>query len=379
MAGEDFEGFLIVVEELDYVVAFLDFARVEQRHRQELPQQARAHCGTASVDGLEEADALLARVGLEDFQVAEGELVHPDKLLFVDARQGANVLEAAVAGLFEIDHKGTGGPDCEREAVHGEALEGLDVELGAELVNRGVIDKGPLVQAADVVVGVFFAHCPAQLALDHKLLGIEAAQQGGYVVDCALGDFEGARGDIQEGCTALLAVEAQAGKEVVFLLVEYAFGEGYAGSEDFGHTPFDQLVLDQVGVFELVADGYLVARTHQLLEIDLKGVVREARHRAGFLAAVGALGKHKAEDLADQHGVIRVGFVKVSHTIEQHSFRVLGLDAEILLEHRGIFRTLCHKGLLFFERLQGGSRKAEEHYEYEADAAAARDQLSVAV
>ena len=52
--------------------------------------------------------------------------------------------------------------------------------------------------------------------------------------------------------------------------------------------------------------------------------------------------EHESEHLAHEHGIVGVGLIEVPDTVQEDRLGVLGLDAEILLQHRGIFAFLCH-------------------------------------
>ena len=131
----------------------------------------------------------------------------------------------------------------------------------------------------------------------------------------------------------------------MFLLVQHPFAEGNARGEDLRDAALDEFVLHQRRVFELVADGHLVARADEFLEVSFYGMVREARHRRVPLFAVGAAREHKPEHLAREHGVVGIGLIEVADAVQEYCLGVLRLDAEILLQHRGIFAFLCHGGV----------------------------------
>ena len=244
--------------------------------------------------------------------------------------------------LLQVDQQGAGGADGEREAVDGEALEALDLELFAEPLHGGVLHEGPFVQARGIEVAVALLHGAQQLALDHQLARLQGAQQRADVVQAALSHLEGTRGHVQERGAAALALEGQAGEVVVLLLVQHGLPEGDAGGEDFRNSALDELVLHERRVFQLVADGHLVAAADQFLEIAFDGVVREAGHGRVALVAVGAAREHESEHLADQHGVVGIGLIEIPDAVQEYRLGVLRLDAEILLQHRSIFAFLCH-------------------------------------
>ena len=166
------EFILVFGEELNYVVAFVQGAAVHYWHRQPLPQQAGSHGGGAAVDGFGQAHPLPAGVALEYFQIAEGEAVHPDEPALFDAGEAADVPEAGMLGLFEVDDQRAGGGDGQWERIHAEALEAAGPELFQQLVFRRFLHESPLVQRGYVDVGEFLPRRFGVVAPHHQLLGV---------------------------------------------------------------------------------------------------------------------------------------------------------------------------------------------------------------
>ena len=336
------QGLFVVGEELHAVVAAVQGGDVHYREREPLAQQAGAHGGGAAVEHVHERDAFPAGVALEDFQVAEGETVHPHETAFVNAAEAADVAEAFVVGLLKVEDERAGAAYGQGVAIHGEALEGGGAHLAAEFLGGCVLHESPFVEGADVEIGVALLDAAVDFALDDELLGTEGVEEGADVVDAALGHLEGAGGGVQECGAAFGPGEAEAGEPVVLLAFEHRFAEGYAGGEDFRDPPLHKLGLGELGVFELVADGYLIAGADELGKVGVYGVVREPGHLGIALFAVGAAREHDSQDFADGHGIIGIALVEVAHPIEQHGLRMLGLYGEVLFEQRGVFRCFRH-------------------------------------
>ena len=72
-------------------------------------------------------------------------------------------------------------------------------------------------------------------------------------------------------------------------------------------------------------------------------MVRESGHLDVALVPVGFLGLDNAKDLADQHRVIRIGFVEVTHPVKQHRLRMLGLHREKLFDQRSVLQYLTFR------------------------------------
>ena len=245
--------------------------------------------------------------------------------------------------LFQIDHQRAGRAYSQRECVHSESLEGLDIELLLEPFDGGVVNERPFLDSGDVEILPVL--CPDTLLvafLDNDFLGRQRGQHGPDVVQRTLGDLERACGHVQESCAALVLVEGQAGEEVVLLLVQKLVVEGDARRDQFRDTPFYKL-LGEFGILQLVADSHLVARPDKLRKIDVQGVVRESGHLDVAFVPVGFPGLDDAQDLADQHRVIRVGLVEVPDPVKQHRFGVLRLHREKLFDKRSVLRHLTFR------------------------------------
>ena len=330
---------------LHHVVAGIQLIQVHHGHREPLAEQAGAHGGAATVDYIDQRSPLRARGRPEDLEVAEGELVHPHELGPVYAGDGADIAQAAVMRLLEIDEQRPGGTDAQRAGANGKSLQGLHSQLLLQLVLGSVLDEGPFVEGGDICLGaVLFPYGLLVSARDDELLGGEGREERTDIVGAALGHLECAGGHVQECRPAAVLMEIQPRQEVVLLLDKHLLAKGNSRGDYLRHSPLDY-VLGKLGIFQLVADGYLVAGADKLRKVGVDGVIRHAGHGDSVLRSVGALGQHDAEDLAGYHGVLAVCLIEVPATEQQHGIGALGLEAEKLLHHRGhriLFLRLRH-------------------------------------
>ena len=186
---------------------------------------------------------------------------------------------------------------------------------------------------------------------DDQFLRGESADESFDVFEAALRHLESSGGDVQERCPdGTVGVEFQAAEEVVLFLLEHTFGEGHAGREDLRDTALHQFALSEFWVFELVAHGNLVACPDEFGKILLKGVMRHSGHLSGTLFAVRAMREHQAEELAHEHCVVGVCLIEIPHPVEQDGLGMQCLRCEVLLEHRGIFRSFCHNPVRLLRR-----------------------------
>ena len=247
-------------------------------------------------------------------------------------------------GLFQIDQQRPGGTNAQGIGVDGKTFQGIHLQLAAEPFAGRFIDKGPFVHGGQVPA--FAEQGPERLfaAPGHKQFArVEGTQQGRDIFGRTLSHAEGAGGDVQEGGAALVFLHADAGQEVVFLLLQHGFAQGRTRRNQLGDTAFDQFPADQFRVLQLVADRGLVAGANQFGKIDFQRMMREPGHRQGALVAVAAFGQHQPEHLARQDGVVGIGFIEITDPIQQNRLGVLCLDLEKLLDQRGVFGdVLCH-------------------------------------
>ncbi len=246
-------------------------------------------------------------------------------------------------GLLQIDHQSSGRADTQREAVDREAFQRIHPELFFKPLHGRFINKGPLFYGGNIelfpepFLDSFFVAAP-----HYDLFWIQRGEQGADVVQIALRDLELSGRDVQEGGAALILFEVQSADEIVFLLVKQLFVEGDAGGNEFRHAPLHKF-LGEFRIFQLVADRYFVTGANQFRQMDVDGMVWEPGHVHEALLSVGFAGQDDAQHLADQHGVVGIGFIEIPDPVQEHRFRVLRLHREELLDQRGIFQYLSFR------------------------------------
>ena len=183
-------------------------------------------------------------------------------------------------------------------------------------------------------------------ALVDDLLGCEVRNELVDVVVGAFGHVELARRNVEERHTGRLPAEVDRSEEGVFLV-----GQDIVAQHDARGDQFDDAALDQpphlLGVFQLLADGYALARPHQLGQVGVDGVVGEAGQLDIRRRAVGPPREGDAQNAAGTDCILAEGFVEVTHAEQQDCIGVHRLDGVVLLHQRG-FDILLVVGLRFF-------------------------------
>ena len=133
-------------------------------------------------------------------------------------------------------------------------------------------------------------------------------------------------------------------QEIVLFLLQHTVAIGHARRHQFHHATFHQL-LGQFGVFKLFAHCHLQSGTHQLRQIGVQSMMREASQFNGIGNGTRPFGEHNPQNLGGFHGILAIRFIKIAHAKQQHGIGVFRLEGEILLHQRGFGRFFCHKNL----------------------------------
>ncbi|MPN49317.1 hypothetical protein SDC9_196934 [bioreactor metagenome] len=89
--------------------------------------------------------------------------------------------------------------------------------------------------------------------------------------------------------------------------------------------------------FSLLADGNLLARIEQALDVGLGCMVRNPTH-----LLIVSLGERQVEDTGNLNGISLKHFVEIPKTKEQNTIRVLFFDLTVLDHHRCQFFFFSH-------------------------------------
>jgi len=324
----------ILDEMPDYVQPFVDLHGILDGHGDPPFEQAAAHGGERAVDDIGEAALLAPPVRREQLEVADREFVDPHVVVLVDTRNRTDMGDVAVLGEFEVVEDGAGGGYAAGEMVDAEPLERRGRELLAEFFTVDLLREDPFVEPVGVMLrpesggeAVFVT------ALVDDLLGCEVRNELVDVVVGAFGHVELARRNVEERHTGRLPAEVDRSEESVFLV-----GQDIVAQHDARGDQFDDAALDQpphlLGVFQLLADGYALARPHQLGQVGVDGMVGEPRQFDVGCRTVGPPRERNAEYAAGLDRVLAEGFVKIPYPEEQDGIGMHRLDRIILLHQR---------------------------------------------
>jgi len=210
----------------------------------------------------------------------------------------------------------------------------LGTELLAEFLAVDLLGKDPFVEPVGIETrteSVGETVLPA--ALEDHLLGRKVGYELVDVGIGALGNVEFARRDVEKGDAGDLRTEENRSQVSILLVGKNVVAHDHARCNQLDDPALDQ-PLDGLGVLQLLADGYPLARPHQLGQVGVDGVVGKARQLDERRRTVGAAREGDAQNAARLDGVFAEGFVEVADTKQQHGIGMHRLDGIILL-HQG--------------------------------------------
>ena len=111
-------------------------------------------------------------------------------------------------------------------------------------------------------------------------------------------------------------------------------GQG-AGGDDASHLPLHWPFAGS-GIAYLFADRHRQTEFHQLGQIVFHRMKGDARHWNRLARRLAARGEGDIKQFGGANGVVIEHLVEIAHPVEQQNAGMLGLDAQVLLHHRGV-------------------------------------------
>ena len=260
--------------------------------------------------------------------------------------------QRALLGLAQVLQQRTGGGDRQRLIAQAKAAQVAGVELLAQQALGGIQIKMPVGATGDAaaepalrIKREFFGQ--QQLG---RLQALQLAAERLFAVE--LLHAEATAGQVQPGQGIAASGKVQRGQQIVAALVHQRLVGDGAGGDDAHHLALDR-ALAGGRVADLFADRHRLAEFDQLGQIALGSVIGHARHRDGIAAGLAALGQGDVQQARGLDGIVIKQLVEIPHAIEHQAMRVLGLDAQELLHHRGVFDLLIHGAVVL---IRGGWR-----------------------
>ncbi len=328
-------------EVLHHIEALIYSLRILERKKNPSPQKARTHRTHGAVEHVEEALSFGVE-RLDKLEVAHGEAVEPYVALLLDAGQRVDMRCVLMARQVEIMQNGPCSyyPMC--KALYPEALERGRAELFEQAFVGGFRGEEPLLEVEyKVALRKLAFDAAAEAVANEKLFGRHVGDNFVDIVGAALGAEEFAGAYIKEGHAPQRLAHVERGKKVVLAAREHVVAEGHAGSDKLDDIALDEFFC-QLGIFELFADGHTLARTHELGQIGVERVVREAGKLDILGGTVGTARERDSEDFGRHDGVVGKGLVEVADSKEEHRVGVLCLHLGVLLHQRRLDILLSH-------------------------------------
>ena len=303
---------------------------------QHVLQQTTAHGRHGLIQHMAQRPLALAAVEThENFKIALGHVVHEHAPSQIQRLEGQQMFGQALLRLFQIMQQRAAGPHEFGLVVQAKGLRFLHAlrRQHAPCGPRKVKGRARLAHKANAL----------QQAMRRQghVLGQEQFARGELLRP--LPQLAGpanlharplARGNVGpgEGPLAAVRIEQERAEVVVALAVQIGVIQHRGRGDHPGDGPLHK-PLGLSRILHLIADGHMVALVHELGQIGLRRMPGHAAHGHGVLAVLAAAGQGDLQFARRGDGVIEEEFVKVAHAVEEQGIGMLGLDAQVLLEH----------------------------------------------
>ena len=301
---------------------------------QRMPQPARPHAGDAMVEQREQGRRGLAPQCFGQLQVAPCGCIHAqERALALDPQRRDVVQTLTLRAARVIEQRGRGG---------GRDTESFGPEAGqvacAKMLGQQALSGFPVelpVREPSEYRGQRFEQRQGQAVRDQHFGGAQPLELVLQLLGGALHQRQVAIGEIQPRQPELSPMQRRGQQQCVTPLIQQRGIGECAGCHDaadrtlhraFGRTRFADLLGD---------DGRL-AELDQLGEVGLERVKGDTGH---LDRPAGRLAPRRQRDVEQPGGLLRVveeELVEVSHAVEEQRVRVLRLEHQILLHHRGV-------------------------------------------
>ena len=324
------------------VLSATDLGLVAEWKEQPALQQSCAHGRGGLVDRFQKGAAAFAHRS-HKLKAVDGEFVEPDVTLLLDAQERRDVSHLRVLRAIQINEDGACGHDAVLQILDAEAFQPDRLEVALEPIASRVGHEDPILHLEHTAHGPEGAsEAVAQTVADQHLLRRKVRQPLVHRLHRALSREELARRNIQKSHPAFGPPKMHRSQKVILPPFQHIVIHRNARGDQLRDPSLDQF-LGHFRILQLVAYRHPPARFHQLRQVGIERVIREARHWHILRRAVRALRQHNAERLSPIDSVLPIHFVEVAHAKEQNGLRMLGLNAKILL-HQGGFDGFCHSG-----------------------------------
>ena len=335
---------VIIVQQGHGVLHGQDGGRFAPRMPQHVFQQAAAHGRHGIVQHMTQGPLALAAVeALEDLQIAFRHVVHQHVTAQVQRLEGHQMLGAAFLGLLQIDQQRAAGPHeaglvlqaqgC--QFLHGLGFQQTAFGLAGVETGHGATQQAHAFQQAFGRQFLVIRH--QQLARGQLL---DPLPKLGQTLHLHAGPL--ARGDVRPDEGPVVSLPESGSQIIVAAGVQVGVFQYGAGRHHAGHGPLHE-PLGGLGVFGLVADGHMEALVDELGDVGLCGMPGHTAHGHGVFRVPAAAGQGDLQFPGRGDGIVEEKLVKVAHPVEQQRIRVVGLDAQILLEHGSQLGSFfCH-------------------------------------
>ena len=279
-------------------------------------------------------------------QAAAGRFVDEEMRSAAILFQPDDVRKRTFLRLLHVLQEGARGGDSGRVLVEVKAVERRGAEVGQQeppAFLARVVPGGPAGEEHAVAFDERAQDAVGKRLIGNETLGrLDAGQFIGQVLRLDVCGDETAGRKLQPRQADSAFLRKDAGQEIVAPRVEEAFIDQRSGGDDAGDLPADKPP-GQLRILDLVANRHAQPGVNQLLKVVLQCVIRKPGHRHGVGRSLVAAGEREAQNPRGQLCVVMEKLVKVPHPKQEQRPRILALNLQIPLHHRGLLLGLLDR------------------------------------
>ena len=284
------------------------------------------------------------------FQIVAAGGVQDDAVRRVFDLDGAQVQQGRALRLVNILQQGPRGAGGQGQFGATQPFQLADLILLLDKAGRRVSLETPGGAGHDVLAQVAAGLFQVRVFGDQEFDGPQAMQLVHHGSEAfGLGEGEAAIGEVEAGDALLRGAGVDADQQVVGPGFQQALLRHGAGRHDAGHLAGDR-AFRQGWVADLLAYRHRFAQPDQLGQVRLHSVKRHAGHGDGL--AFGGFAPGGQGDVQQPGrflGVLEKQLVEIAHAKEQQVVRVLGLEAQVLLNDWRVGGGFCGHDLILVE------------------------------
>src|SRR4030095_6436473 len=132
--------------------SLIDLMNIQERHNHPSLQQAGSHGRNSIVEHTKQIHTILHWT-MQELQVANGKLIHPQVVIFFNSLDGSDVLKVWMLSVFQVLKHCTCSNNARMQVFHSKSFEGMCLKMFQQTFSAVRLIKNPTLQGVSVKLG----------------------------------------------------------------------------------------------------------------------------------------------------------------------------------------------------------------------------------